>query len=117
MVGLVRKHMHLFQAIRCGFCDFVAAARQLMRINELLICVCARRGVARRGEAWRGGAGCCCAQKYAIKFYLLIYDRRQICVDYANGIGVDMLICCRCRSMAMAMARQISHSARRQRRS
>jgi len=27
-------------------------------------------------------------QKYAIKFYLLIYGRIQICIDYANGIGL-----------------------------
>lgn len=54
---VVRKHMHLFQAIRCGFCDFVAAARQLMRINELLICVCEQgRGKARRGVAGRAAA-------------------------------------------------------------
>lgn len=44
-----------------------------MRINELLICV-------------RDAAAS--PQKYAIKFYLLIYGRIQICIDYANGIGL-----------------------------
>lgn len=49
-----------------------------MRINELLICM------------W----DCSGARKYAIKFYLLIYGCRQICIDYANGVGAALLVAC-----------------------